>query len=190
MLIRILKEKRKAVLENWFDRILATYPPDSVDFFRNQKNRFSNPVGSTIEHELSAIFDEITGDMDELRLRASAQALMKIRAVQDFRPSEAAAFIFELKDVFRTFGMDRASEESREEELHELDRRIDRLALYAFDAYMLCRETIYKIRNREANMRTFSPLERRAEARKEISSSGVSDNENNPSVKRREGSGR
>jgi len=190
MLIEILKERRKAVLKDWFDRILATYPPDSVDFFKNQKNRFSNPVGSTIERELSVILEEITGDMEEQNLRASVEALVKIRAVQDFKPSEAVAFVFELKNVIRAFAMDESSDKPLAEELHGLDARIDRLALYAFDAYMLCRETIYKIRNREATIGMFSPLERRAKASDDTGGSGASDNESNSSVKRHEGSGR
>ncbi|MBU1318771.1 MAG: RsbRD N-terminal domain-containing protein [candidate division Zixibacteria bacterium] len=190
MLIDILKKRRKAVLEDWLDRTLATYPPDSVDFFKNQKNRFSNPVGFTIERELALIFEEITGDMDEQNLRASAESLVKIRAVQDFKPSDAVAFVFELKNVVRAFAMDQSSDKHLADELHDLDTRIDRFALYAFDAYMLCRETICKIRNREATMGTFSPLERRAKASDDTCGSGASDNENNPSVKRHEGSGR
>jgi putative component of toxin-antitoxin plasmid stabilization module len=45
-------------------------------------------------------------------------------------------------------------------QLLEIEARIDRLGLAAFDQYMACREKIYELKANEARDRTFRAFER------------------------------
>ncbi len=99
------------------------------------------------------LFDELTGGFDLAKVTPVLDEIVHIRAVQDFRASEAVGFIFLLKPVVRKLFAGPA--------LEALDRRIDELALAAFDLYMRCREKAAEIRVHEARRRVYL-LERAA----------------------------
>jgi len=87
--------------------------------------------------------------------------IIRIKAIQDFTPSQAISFIFDLKKIVREeFKSDNSGFEDRiSEELSKLDSRIDNLALEAFDIYMKCREKIYDLRAKEFQDKTFRLLQ-------------------------------
>jgi hypothetical protein len=64
--------------------------------------------------------------------------------VQDFRPSDALRFIFDLRDVVA---------EVTGAPPQALENRIDELALMAFDQYMACRDQIARLREKELRFR-------------------------------------
>jgi hypothetical protein len=64
--------------------------------------------------------------------------------VQDFRPSDALRFIFDLREVVA---------EVTGEVPRALENRIDELALMAFDQYMACRDQIAGLRQKELRSR-------------------------------------
>ena len=90
------------------------------------------------------------------------EGLVRIRAVQDFSPAEAVAFVFLLKRAAREV-LEDVSEQAQSvpaRVLSDLEARIDSLALLAFETYTRCREEIFEIRVREAQRRTAALLER------------------------------
>ncbi|MCX6635381.1 MAG: RsbRD N-terminal domain-containing protein, partial [Acidobacteria bacterium] len=93
------------------------------------------------------LVDEIVGEMDQARITAALDAIMRIRAVEDHTASQAVAFLFLLKEVLR--------EKSPAADLAAFENRIDRMALLAFDLYMKCREKIYEIKAEEAKRRVY-----------------------------------
>ena len=93
-------------------------------------------------------------------LGSALDRVIRVRAVQDFQPSAAVGFVFDLKDLLRE-----SAGQSAVESLDELDRRIERLALRAFDVYMNCREEMWKIRLREIRNQSVGIMERVAEWR-------------------------
>lgn len=146
MLKALLKKKRSAILKRWFSAIAKTYPPDGAKFFFQEKNKFANPVGSTINHETENIFDNLIGKPDWDEIYQSCENINKIRAVQDFSASEAVAFIFFLKTAILEELMDQKSDEKLYREYLELESDIDRIALVAFESYSQCREKIYNLK--------------------------------------------
>jgi hypothetical protein len=155
-----LSQKRSTILEKWFGLIVETYPVDSQRFLKKQKNRFANPVGYTISKEMAAIYDELRSGVDSDRVSTFLDRIIRIRAIQDFSPSQAIAFIFLLKKVIREELENESWEGGVADELWRLENKIDLLAMLSFDIYMKCREKIYQLRANEVKKVTYGLLRR------------------------------
>ena len=155
-----LAQNRKVILGKWFDRIIDSYPADSSSFLRLEKDRFNNPVGYNISQDIEFLYDSLLDDRDDARLLECLEDIVRIRAVQEFTPSEALAFIPVLKEILREEFSSRLSEHGLAADLLALNAKIDRLGMKGFDAYMRCREKIYEIKANEAKMRVYKLLER------------------------------
>lgn len=146
MLIDLLRQKKEAIHERWLERTLATYRPDTAAFLRQQADPFANPVGHTLKHGTRAILDNLLDGMDPLLHSARLDDILKIRAIQDFTPSEAVSFVFMLKEAI----LDELAGELRDPriatEILDFLARIDQLALEAFDIYVRSREKVYELR--------------------------------------------
>ncbi|MFH1146155.1 MAG: RsbRD N-terminal domain-containing protein [Pseudomonadota bacterium] len=155
----LLVEKRSAILEKWVDLILETYPAETAKFLKDQKNRFANPVGYTISQEVDHLFDQlIKNDFEEAS--RFLENVVRIRAIQNFTPTQAISFIFTLKDVVRHEIGKEIAGKGIIDELLAFESRIDKLAMMAFDIYMKCYEKIYEIRSTELRNRTYRLLKR------------------------------
>lgn len=144
-----LKNKTN-LLKRWLDLILETYPADTAALMRKDRNQFTNPVGSTIARETEVLFKRLCEEGQNGECRASLDAILKIRSVQDFSPSKAVGFVFLLKRAVRETLKDQICKEPASEEWLKFQSRIDDLVLLAFDAYMDCREKVCEIRVNQA----------------------------------------
>ena len=142
----ILTEKRSVILGRWFDSIVDGYPADTAKFIKGQKDRFANPVGSTILKGIEDIFDEILAGGDKERVSEFLDNVVRIRAVQDFTPSESVSFIFLLKKIIRE---ELKSGQYEPDELVSFEAEIDSLALLSFDIFMKCRERLFEVKMNE-----------------------------------------
>ena len=136
---------KEAVVGEWLSRTLRTYSEHTARFLLQDQDPFRNPVGHALRQGLPALFDELAGNMDTARVTSILEGILRIRAVQDFTPSQAVGFLFLLKAVLR--------DQFSGADLAEMNARIDRVALLGFDLYMQCREKIYAIRADEARRR-------------------------------------
>jgi hypothetical protein len=57
--INLLLQNKTAIRERWFDLILETYLADMATLMRKEKDRFANPVGSTISREIEILFKNL-----------------------------------------------------------------------------------------------------------------------------------
>ena len=143
----LLASKKKAIVQKWIDQVLDSY--GAPDFFKKQKDRFANPIGSTISDGLQNLFAILVEDRELGEAARPLEDIIKIRAVQDFAPSKAVSFAYLLKNIVRE---ELSKEKNREEVLgilSVLNPRIDKIALMAFDIYMDCRERLHQIRINE-----------------------------------------
>ena len=145
----LLNRNKRTILEDWFHLLVETYPADSAQFLKREKDAFANPVGSSARAGLEAVFDELLGDMDSEALTDFLDPLIRIRAAQSFTPSRATGFIFLLKKSIRKIISKDISSLGLHDELHAFEMRIDELALLGFDIYMECREKIYQLKEKE-----------------------------------------
>ena len=161
MLKNLLIQKKAVILKRWCDMILETYPPDAAEFFKQEGNRFANPVGYVLLRGIESLYRELLEEeLDAEKISLFLDRIIRIRAIQDFSPSEAVAFVYFLKKVIREELASEIRERRFYEDLLKFDSRIDELALIAFDTYMQCREKIYEIRVDEVKNSTFSLLKR------------------------------
>ena len=98
--------------------------------------------------------------MDTDALLRALDGIIRIRSVQDFTPSEAVAFIFQLKSAIREVVEAELRGAEKWDDLSDLEARIDRVALLAFEKYTQCREKLHEVRNNEIKSRAIRLLER------------------------------
>jgi hypothetical protein len=94
-------------------------------------------------------------------MAASLDKLIRIRAVQDFSPSQAISFVFLLKKLLRDEFFSDLKAQGRLEDLLRFEAKVDNLAMMSFDIYTKSREMIYRMRVDEVK-RSQSSLLRKA----------------------------
>jgi hypothetical protein len=146
---QLLREKRDVIARSWLEGILATYPGNSAVIFAREKDRFANPVGHTMRVSSEGILDAVLDGADLEEVQKHLREIIKIRAIQQFAPSQAVGFVLQLKEVVRTGLGGAAADPEFSEELAALDAQVDRIALVAFDTYVECREQVYELRINE-----------------------------------------
>jgi hypothetical protein len=144
-----LQVKSASVLGKWSRLILETYPADTARFLQDERDRFVNPVGYVISHQIKTIYDELLHGMDAERLSGALGEIIRIRSVQEFSPSRAVGVVFLLKQAAREELAGEVDGDRGWGELLDFESRVDRLALLAFDIYMECREKVSEIRVNE-----------------------------------------
>ena len=156
----LLLKNRAAILERWFRLIIETYPSETSKFLKSQKDRFANPVGAAISEGIEGLYEHLLGESDPVEVSSFLDRIIRIRAIQDFAPSQAVAFVVFLKKAIREQLGKEIRDKTVADELLAVESRIDDLTLLSFDIYMNCREKVYEIKANEIRNRTFTLLER------------------------------
>jgi hypothetical protein len=151
----LLSEKRSRIVKRWQDAIITSYPKDSQGFLKRTKSQFANPVGCIIGKEIETLYDEVIKGDNPDKISACLDTIIRIRAVQDFSPSQAVAFVLQLKEIVRE-----ESGNGHSPEMDAFESKMDELLLLAFDVYSKCRQKIYEIRVREVKNQVGKLLER------------------------------
>jgi len=146
-LLEILQEKKKQILSTWIDRTLDSHI--SSGFFKKSRDQFANPIGANIRDGLTKIFDLLVSKAAIEEFTAPMDQVIRIRAIQDFLPSQAVAPFLELKWVIRQALTDDKKLDLEKLNLADLEYEIDKVALAAFDMYTRCREQLYQVRIKE-----------------------------------------
>ncbi|MBW2075135.1 MAG: RsbRD N-terminal domain-containing protein [Deltaproteobacteria bacterium] len=145
----LLLQKRSSIIKKWCDIVLRTYPEESQNFLKKQKDRFANPVGQTISEGIASVYDELLQGAEPDNISLFLDNIIRVRAVQEFSPSQAIGFMFGLKEVIREEVGDEALQGELRKEWAALESRIDGLALLCFDIYTECRQKLFDIRVNE-----------------------------------------
>jgi len=157
---KLIEDKKSAILKSWMDAAVNSYAPDTAAFLKGQKDPFSNPVGGTTLKGLQVLLDQLISGMDSETITSHLDPIIRIRAVQDFTPSQATAFILTLKTVLKITFKKELQDTQFCHDLLAFESKIDQLSLLAFDIFMQCKEKIYQIKANETRNRTFRAFER------------------------------
>lgn len=141
----LLQEKQTSIVDKWCDLTRQTYPEQSQDFFK-RKDQFGNPVGHIISEGIACLFDALLKGEESSEAYQALDGIVRLRAIQEFSPSEAVSFVFGLKSVIREELGTRILKNGTSDEWAAFDARIDGLALLGFDIYSKCRQQISDIR--------------------------------------------
>lgn len=146
MLRDILKESQSAIVKRWLADTLATYQSGAAEFLQHTQNPFANPVGNALIKGITGIFECLLAERPIESARGNLDEIIKIRAVQDFSPSQALSFVFLLKNAVRVELGGKIHNPELLADLAEFESRIDQVALLAFEIYINCREQVYNLR--------------------------------------------
>ena len=142
-----LQDKKNKILSVWVERTLDSYR--SSEFFKKSRDQIANPTGSNIRDGLSRVLDLLLKNATPEEYTSALDQVIRIRAIQDFTPSQAVVPFLELKWIIRQVLADDKKMHPLVHELTTLDCEIDRIALAAFDIYTQCRERLYQVRIKE-----------------------------------------
>lgn len=162
MLLQLLEQKKEVILERWIEQTIQSYEPEMVRFLKKEKNQFANPVRNTVVTCLEKVYNSLIKGIgiDECW---GLEEIVKLRAVQDFTPSNALFFLFALKQIVREeLGLTN-QHNGLIKEHHVFEDKIDTLIGLAFDIYTECREKVHEIKLKEIksqSQRAFEILER------------------------------
>ncbi len=150
----LLREHREHILGGWKERVFATYHSEATAFLASEVDRFANPVGHATALGLEATYDALASGQGARALGKELDGIIRVRAVQDFRPSQAVGFVLLLRDAAHSLPMQLDAELAV-----NLDRLVEELLLAAFDAYTKCRDDMQAIRARDLKRRTYQLVE-------------------------------
>ncbi len=156
----LLEQKKDSIVKDWFDLLIGSYSADAARFMKSKDDQFANPVGSTLSHGLEALFDGIVNGNDSEKMIEILDPVVRIRAIQDFKPSEAVFFVVYLKKIIRKTFKKEISNGLIADELVKFESRVDDLSLLAFDVYMGCRETLFSIKANQEKSKVFRAFKR------------------------------
>lgn len=139
-----VSDKKERILSLW--RAAASPQGGGLLLEPSSEDRFTAPADFVYKEQVELLFDWLISDEEIIKARPALQELCKLKAVQALNPSEALGFIPELKGIIRLVIGDQNLSEAQCEEYKELEKRIDKLMLLAFDEYEHCREQIMEIR--------------------------------------------
>ncbi len=157
---KLLSQRKADVVKRWFDEVVNTYPGETAQFLKRQKNQFANPVGNTTHNGLDALFDVLLHGGDPEAINSFLDPIIRIRALQNFTPSQATSFILFLKKIVKEIFEKEITDPHMMEDFLDFASRVDDLCLMAFDIYSKCRETLYQIQANEMRNRTFRAFEK------------------------------
>ncbi|RTZ97129.1 MAG: hypothetical protein DSY90_08210 [Deltaproteobacteria bacterium] len=145
-----LEKHKDTIIDQWFDRVVKTYPADTAGFLKNKKDPFANPVRNNTLAGMNAVVTELLGNGDHDVIRKHLDPAIRIRAVQQFTPAEAVGIIFFLKPIIRNILKTKYPQLFTDPKfisaLWALESEIDGIGLIAFDIYVGCREKIYDLK--------------------------------------------
>ncbi len=146
----LLLQNKKAILQGWLHRIFDSYNPGAAKLLLNGGDRFANPVGYTISTGAEQILDALIRGDELTTLHGCLEKIIRIRAVQDFTPAQAVAFMIDLKTIIRTQVTGGATKYGLLEELNELETKIDCLCTTSTELYISMKSQIRELAVKEA----------------------------------------
>lgn len=156
----LLTKHKSTLISRWVEAIVKTYPPETAKFLKNKKDQYHNPVGHTILAETQNLFDQVLEGVDREKTTPFLDRIIRIRAIQEFTPSQAISFVFSLKYIIRKIVGPEIDTDALDQELVDLEATLDFMALVAFDIYMSCREQVYDIKAKEVQQNAYLLLKR------------------------------
>jgi hypothetical protein len=160
ILREFLNKKKKSIVAEWFKATLGTYTVETSKFLKEEKDDFANPVGNIVRNSLDGIFSELIGSMNIEKIKKYLDAIIRIRAIQAFSPSNAVSFILFLKSILKKELLKKFTIINIESDFFAIEKKIDEILLIGFDVYSQCREQLNEIKSNELRDRTYKAFER------------------------------
>jgi hypothetical protein len=153
-----LIKKQTVIIKKWKEAIADTYPSETAEFLKTKREQFTNPLGHSISQGVEKLYEGLINEIGREDVEVLIDPIVRIRAVQDFVPSQAAGFMFLLKNIIRQEIGAEIHKKVMADNLLILESQIDDFALASFDVFMKCREKIFEIKTDEIRKRSLGLL--------------------------------
>lgn len=148
-LAEVLEQKRSLIQAMWTEAVIVSYPSESAKFIVENKNKFTNPLGYTLENSINTICCNYLDTANVRECEQAIEALIRLRAVQDFTPSKAIGIMFDFKAIVLSEIRDMVESKDKFNEYLSIEKQIDRMTEYALNFYIECRERVNEIKANE-----------------------------------------
>lgn len=167
-LVDWISDSKKEIIREWIRYTMEAYPAESLAVLNRNKDQFANPLPHVISKNIELLFEELLKEVKTERIKPILTEIVRIKAVQDFTPSQSLGFIFDLKKILKKICEGYSGgEEKALKGLESFDRKIDMLARTAFDIYVDCREKLFEIKVNEIRNQTHMLIRRVSEMDKQ-----------------------
>lgn len=171
----VIAAHRDDLLQRWFEGLVSREREQTVRFLTTTTDPFANPVSYAYRDGMAQILDGLASGRDGDELAAGIDRIVRIRAVQSRPPSDAVRFVTDLEEILRA---DVADLGDRSDVLtREISERTARLLMAAFDAYVACREEVFRIQVRQIRKTSLDRMEQLNEWRARRSGAAVQDSQ-------------
>jgi len=148
-LAEVLEQKRNLIQSKWTDAVIGSYPTESAKFIVGNKNKFTNPLGYTLENSINIICCNYLNRDIHKECEQAIESMVRLRAVQDFTPTKALGIMFDFKAIVLTEIRDIVDTNDRFDEYLIIETQIDKMIDYALNFYIECRERVNEIKANE-----------------------------------------
>ncbi len=156
-----LAEKKSAILKSWNDTILMSSADEAPEFLKKLEAFAANGRGHSLAQGIEALFDALLQGVISDGVSRFLDNMIRIRASDDFKASQAVVFILEIKKIVRKeLGSEILDDPRLQEELAVWYSAVDDLALSLFDIYVRSRESVLEIRADEERKETLRLLKK------------------------------
>lgn len=162
-ILNFLKDNSSEIIAKWQQAIIDTYPQGAGKFLSVSKSQFGNPIGYSLQNDLPKIYAELCGDMNTDVLTTAIEAIIKIRAVQEFSVAEAVGFINLLKSIILIEANTYFSDKEFLESYLKFDKKIEVANGIAFEKYLEMKMKLSEIKINEIKNRNQRMVERLTE---------------------------
>ncbi|HBT96874.1 MAG TPA: hypothetical protein DEB25_04170 [Desulfobulbaceae bacterium] len=132
------------IVERWVKYALSNY--QSPDFFLRQPDPFANPVGGAVRQAFDRLLPLLAKKPERQKFTEILEHLVRIRAVQGLKPSQALAPVNAVKHIVREVLAADKERAALVADLYDFDFAVDIAMLTAVDLYMEARERLYATR--------------------------------------------
>ena len=153
-LLAQLKEDRVKIHRAWFQEILDSFPRQSRGLIADGKDRFSNPMGHTLNDGILEILSALLGEKTLEEAEPAVAQLIKLRAVQKEQKENPVEFLFALKKIVRKNSGAYGRKFTQVGELLEIEDRLDAIILRALEIFVESREKLLELRVNEMRNKT------------------------------------
>ena len=153
-LVQRIAEKKAEVVKQWHQTALKGFPKQSRLLLASNSDRFSNPIGFTLQDSIDAIFAFLFCEGSAEEMETSLGRLVKLKAVQDPGSNDALEFILPLKGIVREQAGVGSSKFQNHAELFAIEDQIDQILLKAHRIFVESRELISQLKVNEMRNKT------------------------------------
>lgn len=148
---KFLKKNKDMIVEQWFSMIIGTYSEQSVKYLSKKDNTFANPIGAITAVEIEQIYEHLIEPKIDFNISEHLEPIVRMRAVQDFSPAQAAEFILFLKKIVHKLVEEQNLQNDFSADMFQFESKIDDLLLNVFDLYVTAKTILIEMKAGQEN---------------------------------------